>query len=89
MRHGARTADDIPPFLYGTAWKEDDTQRLTELALAQGFHGIDTANQRKHYDEAAVGRGIAAAIAGGLVRRDELFLQTKFTFRGGQDHRLP
>ena len=79
----------VPRFLYGTAWKEDATQRLTELALQQGFRGIDTANQRKHYDEAAVGRGISAAIAGGLVTRDELFLQTKFTFRPGQDHRLP
>jgi diketogulonate reductase-like aldo/keto reductase len=79
----------VPRFLYGTAWKEDETQRLTELALRQGFGGIDTANQRRHYDEAAVGRGVAAAIATGLVTRDDLFLQTKFTFRGGQDHRLP
>ena len=23
----------VPRFLYGTAWKEDETQRLTELAL--------------------------------------------------------
>jgi diketogulonate reductase-like aldo/keto reductase len=79
----------VPHFLYGTAWKESDTQRLTELALEEGFRGIDTANQRKHYDEAAVGRGIAQAIARGRVTRDELFLQTKFTFRDGQDHRLP
>src|SRR5215211_6486561 len=75
----------VPRFLYGTAWKEDETQRLTELALRQGFRGIDTANQRRHYHEAAVGR----AVASGLAARDELFLQTKFTFRPGQDHRLP
>jgi diketogulonate reductase-like aldo/keto reductase len=80
---------DIPQFIYGTAWKEDQTQRLTELALGTGFRGIDTANQRKHYDEAAVGRGVSAAINRGLVQRDALFLQTKFTFRRGQDHRLP
>src|SRR3954447_23984614 len=79
----------VPRFLYGTAWKEDETQRLTELALRQGFRGIDTANQRRHYHEAAVGRGVAAAVAGGVVTRGELFLQTKFTFRDGQDHRLP
>ena len=78
-----------PRFLYGTAWKEDETRRLTSLALEQGFRGIDTANQRRHYHEAAVGQAVAAAVAGGLVRRDELFLQTKFTFRSGQDHRLP
>ena len=49
-----------PRLLYGTAWKEDETQRLTELALRQGFRGIDTANQRRHYHEAAVGQAIAA-----------------------------
>jgi diketogulonate reductase-like aldo/keto reductase len=79
----------VPRFLYGTAWKEDQTRRLTELALRQGFRGIDTANQRKHYREDAVGQAVAAAVAGGLVMREDLFLQTKFTFRGGQDHRLP
>ena len=80
---------DVPRFLYGTAWKEGKTQHLTELALQQGFRGIDTANQRRHYHEAAVGRAIAASIASGLVVREDLFLQTKFTFRRGQDHRLP
>ena len=80
---------EVPQFLYGTAWKENETQRLTELALQQGFRGIDTANQRRHYYEAAVGQAISAAIARGLVTRDDLFLQTKFTFKGGQDHRLP
>jgi diketogulonate reductase-like aldo/keto reductase len=79
----------VPRFLYGTAWKEDDTQRLVELALRQGFRGIDTANQRRHYHEAAVGQAIAATIQQGVVKRDNLFLQTKFTFRPGQDHRLP
>jgi diketogulonate reductase-like aldo/keto reductase len=48
----------VPRFLYGTAWKEDETQRLTELALEQGFCGIDTANQRRHYHEAAVGQAV-------------------------------
>lgn len=79
----------VARFLYGTAWKEDRTQPLTELALQQGFRGIDTANQRRHYHEAAVGQAIAASITAGLVTREDLFLQTKFTFRAGQDHRLP
>src|SRR5262249_53742949 len=74
---------------YGTAWKEDDTQRLTQLAVQQGFRGIDTANQRAHYQEAGVGEAIAASIKSGLASRHDLFLQTKFTFREGQDHRLP
>jgi diketogulonate reductase-like aldo/keto reductase len=79
----------VPRFLYGTAWKEDATQRLTELALEEGFRGIDTANQRRHYHEAAVGQAVTAAIETGLIDRSQLFLQTKFTFRAGQDHRLP
>jgi diketogulonate reductase-like aldo/keto reductase len=79
----------VPRFLYGTAWKEERTEGLVESALRQGFRGIDTANQRKHYHEAGVGRGIATAIRGGVLTRDELFLQTKFTFRAGQDSRLP
>jgi diketogulonate reductase-like aldo/keto reductase len=78
-----------PTFLYGTAWKEERTATLTELALRSGFRGIDTANQRRHYDEAGVGNGLAAAYRAGFVRREELFVQTKFTYQGGQDHRLP
>lgn len=80
---------EVPRFLYGTAWKEVRTQDLTEVALQQGFRGIDTANQRRHYDEASVGKAISVSIARGLVVRDDLFLQTKFTFRRGQDHRPP
>jgi diketogulonate reductase-like aldo/keto reductase len=79
----------MPDFLYGTAWKEDRTPALTELALRMGFRGIDTANQRRHYFEAGVGQGLAAAYRAGLVTRADLFLQTKFTYQGGQDHRLP
>ena len=79
----------MPTFLYGTAWKEDRTAALTELALRSGFRAIDTANQRRHYCEAAVGEGVAAAYRAGVVTRSELFLQTKFTYQRGQDHRLP
>lgn len=79
----------LPPMLYGTAWKEDATQELVTRAIACGFRGIDTANQRKHYHEAAVGRAVAQGIERGEVRRSDLFLQTKFTFRAGQDERLP
>jgi diketogulonate reductase-like aldo/keto reductase len=84
-----RPAVQIPDFLYGTAWKEDRTAALTELALRAGFRGIDTANQRRHYFEAAVGQGLAAAYRAGVTAREELFLQTKYTYRGGQDSRLP
>lgn len=79
----------FPTFIYGTAWKEDATERLTRLALDAGFRAVDTANQRRHYVEAGVGAAVAGAIRDGVVRRDELFLQTKFTYPRGQDHRLP
>ena len=79
----------VPDFIYGTAWKEDRTAALTELALRTGFRAIDTANQRRHYFEAGVGQGLAAAYRAGTVMRDDLFLQTKFTYQPGQDHRLP
>jgi diketogulonate reductase-like aldo/keto reductase len=78
-----------PRFLYGTAWKEERTPALTELALRMGFRGIDTANQRRHYFEAGVGQGLGAAYRAGIVTRADLFLQTKFTYQPGQDHRLP
>jgi diketogulonate reductase-like aldo/keto reductase len=74
-----------PSFVYGTAWKEARTEELTLRALAAGFRAIDTANQRKHYYEAGVG----AAIERSKIARDELFLQTKFTYERGQDQRLP
>ena len=77
-----------PSFIYGTAWKEERTQELTELALRSGFTAIDTANQRRHYVEEAVGDAVAAFLDGGR-RREELFLQTKFTHLDGQDDRLP
>jgi diketogulonate reductase-like aldo/keto reductase len=78
-----------PDFLYGTAWKEERTATLVELALRAGFRGIDTANQRRHYFEAGVGEGLAAAYRSGVVTRADIFLQTKFTYRRGQDDRLP
>ncbi|MFZ0296369.1 MAG: aldo/keto reductase [Candidatus Sulfotelmatobacter sp.] len=82
-------APPIPEFLYGTAWKEERTPALVELALRAGFRGIDTANQRRHYFEEGVGQGLAAAYRASAVTRADLFLQTKFTYRPGQDHRLP
>jgi len=78
----------VPRFCYGTAWKEDATEALADAALGAGFRAIDTANQRKHYFEEGAGRAIARRLRDGLPR-DELFVQSKFTYRGGQDDRLP
>jgi diketogulonate reductase-like aldo/keto reductase len=70
--------------LYGTAWKQDDTERLVKRAIEAGFRGIDTACQPKHYNEAGVGAGIAAALSPRL-QRTQLYLQTKFTPLSGQE----
>jgi diketogulonate reductase-like aldo/keto reductase len=80
---------EVPTFLYGTAWKEERSEGLVRQALAAGFRGIDTANQRRHYHEAGVGAALAEALAAGELSREALFLQTKYTYREGQDHRLP
>jgi diketogulonate reductase-like aldo/keto reductase len=79
----------IPTFLYGTAWKEDQTEALTLLAIESGFVGIDTANQRRHYYEAGVGKALQKALSQNNKQRSDFFMQTKFTYARGQDHRLP
>jgi diketogulonate reductase-like aldo/keto reductase len=73
-----------PKIIYGTAWKKADTERLVRIAIQQGFRGIDTACQPKHYDESGVGAGVAACLDQKLTRAD-LYLQTKFTAVSGQD----
>jgi len=79
----------VPTFLYGTAWKEAQTETLTQQAIASGFLGIDTANQRMHYYEAGVGEGLQRALLEKGLARSDLFLQSKFTYVASQDHRLP
>lgn len=78
----------IPAFMYGTAWKKDQTTRLVELAVHSGFTAIDTANQLIHYQEALVGEALLLLAEAG-IKRESLFLQTKFTSVAGQDHRIP
>lgn len=78
----------IPAFMYGTAWKKETTADLVETAVNSGFRAIDTANQLKHYDEKLVGDALKRLEHHG-IRREDLFLQSKFTSVDGQDHRLP
>src|SRR5882762_6895239 len=79
----------VPRIIYGTVCKKADTERLVRLAIQNGFRGIDTACQPKHYDEAGVGAAVAASLKRGLTRSD-LYLQTKFTSLSGQDpNRIP
>jgi len=73
-----------PPLIYGTAWKKDLTQELVIQAVHAGFRAIDTACQPKHYNEEGVGDGLKVLYEQGF-KREELFIQTKFTPIGGQD----
>ncbi|WNM59229.1 aldo/keto reductase family protein [Candidatus Nitrospira allomarina] len=78
----------LPSLMYGTAWKEGATTHLVQLAVASGFTAIDTANQLIHYREDLVGEALLVLDKQG-VKREALFLQTKFTPVNGQDHRTP
>lgn len=75
----------VPRLIYGTAWKKEATADLVFKALKAGFRAIDTAAQPRHYKEALVGAGIKEAISKGIVKREDLFIQTKFTPVSGQD----
>lgn len=79
----------MPALIYGTAWKKEHTSDLVVQAVLNGFRGIDTACQPKHYEESLVGEAIARLSNHGIMRED-LFIQTKFTPLAGQDpQRIP
>jgi len=71
--------------IYGTAWKKENTTSLVSQAISNGFRAIDTACQPKHYDEKRVGDGVIGALEKQNLKREEIFLQTKFTPYPGQD----
>lgn len=75
----------MPALIYGTAWKKERTRDLVRHALLAGFKGVDTAAQPKHYQENLVGLGINDARGDAGIRREEIYLQTKFTSIHGQD----
>ncbi|KAF3903613.1 hypothetical protein AA313_de0204468 [Arthrobotrys entomopaga] len=81
----------IPRCLYGTALKKDSKQILD--ALKAGYTGFDTACQPQYYHEDVVGEALDIAFKdsnqGGLgIRREDIFLQSKFTTPAGQDFSL-
>ena len=53
----------------------EDTENSVYAALKLGYRMIDTANA--YMNEEAVGRGLAKAIAEGIVTREEVFVSTK------------
>jgi diketogulonate reductase-like aldo/keto reductase len=80
----------MPPIIYGTAWKKEQTEALVLQALRAGFRGIDTACQPKHYHEPGVGAALSVWFREAGSNREALYVQTKFTSVSGQDpQRIP
>ena len=75
----------MPKIIYGTAWKKEETANLVEEAITQGFRGVDTACQPKHYNEKLVGEGIRRCLDNNILKKEDLFIQTKFTPLSGHD----
>lgn len=65
----------VPAFLYGTAWKKDQTQYLVDEAFTAGFDSIDTAAQPRHYNEKAVGLALQDALECRTYPREEMFVR--------------
>jgi diketogulonate reductase-like aldo/keto reductase len=62
------------PFIYGTAWKKDQTKALVKEALVAGFRSVDTAAQPRHYQEHLVGEALREAYLEGIVERDHVYV---------------
>ena len=66
--------------MYGGAWKGPHAEHNVLQAVAQGFRAFDTANvYAASYNETAVGVALDRAIRAGGLRREDFFIQTKFT----------
>lgn len=68
----------IPFVGFGTSrMSGSECQRAVEDAISVGYRLIDTAQM--YNNEADVGKGVATAIKGGKVKREELFIATKLS----------
>jgi len=59
--------------------KKEKTTELVVKAIKLGYRGIDTACQPLHYREELVGKAVSDLIKAGIVKREDLFIQTKFS----------
>ncbi|KAF8329284.1 Aldo/keto reductase [Amanita rubescens] len=75
--------------IYGTAWKKERTTALVVQAVLHGFRAIDTACQPKHYREDLVGEALSILYDKHGFKREDLFIQTKYTPISGQDTSKP
>ncbi|KAF9446559.1 Aldo/keto reductase [Macrolepiota fuliginosa MF-IS2] len=75
--------------IYGTAWKKERTTALVISAVLKGFRAIDTACQPKHYREDLVGQALVELKEKHGLKREDLWIQTKFSPVSGQDTTQP
>jgi diketogulonate reductase-like aldo/keto reductase len=73
----SRLQDAQPAFIYGTAWKKDQTKRLVKEALVAGFRRVDTAAQPRHYQEHLVGEALREAYSEGVVKREDVHVSVR------------
>ena len=80
LRAAGVTASDFNHLImYGNAWKGPHAEQNILEAVALGYRSFDTANvYPASYNETAMGAALEKARAGGL-RREDLFIQTKFS----------
>ncbi|KAF4621064.1 hypothetical protein D9613_000168 [Agrocybe pediades] len=69
--------------------KKERTTQLVIKAVLNGFRAIDTACQPKHYREDLVGEALLKLQNEHNIKREDLFIQTKYTPIGGQDTSKP
>ena len=65
----------IPRFVYGTAFKGDQSTFLVEKALQQGFVGVDTASHSRNYQEKLVGDGIRNLLLERRIKREQIYVR--------------
>ncbi|KAJ6625838.1 NADP-dependent oxidoreductase domain-containing protein [Mycena sp. CBHHK59/15] len=65
------------------------TASLVVAAVLKGFRAIDTACQPKHYREDLVGEALLTLQTQHGIKREDIFLQTKYTPIGGQTTSKP
>jgi len=75
--------------IYGTAWKQERTTALVVAAVLSGYRAIDTACQPRHYREDLVGEAVQILNDQHGIKREDLYIQTKFTPINGQDRKQP
>lgn len=73
--NGNQRFQGVPRFVYGTAFKGEQSAVLVEQAIRQGFVGIDTAAVSSTYQERLVGDGVRAVLADRKLKREHLYVR--------------